>query len=96
MALALGACAAPTDTEPLREAGGPTASAAPTLRDCFEIPKAPDANLADCDLTGASLSGADLTGANLREASLSRANLTGAIWVDGRTCVPSGSHNECL
>ncbi|MDZ7576745.1 MAG: pentapeptide repeat-containing protein, partial [Candidatus Nanopelagicales bacterium] len=64
VALALGACAAPTDTEPLREASGPTASSAPGLRDCSKTPKAPDANLADCDLSGASLSGADLSGAN--------------------------------
>ncbi|MDZ7579006.1 MAG: pentapeptide repeat-containing protein [Candidatus Nanopelagicales bacterium] len=91
--LVLGACAAQTDTEQLREASGPPAAAAPTLRDCSKIPKVSGADLSNCDLSkadlsnanlynenlmGAHMSGANLSGANLSKANLSKANLTDA------------------
>ncbi|MDP4013213.1 MAG: pentapeptide repeat-containing protein [Candidatus Nanopelagicales bacterium] len=76
--LLLGACAAPSDTESIREAGAPAPAASQGLRDCSDVPKEPKANLSHCDLIGSDLSGAKLWAANLTGANLFRADLTGA------------------
>ncbi|MDP4013214.1 MAG: pentapeptide repeat-containing protein [Candidatus Nanopelagicales bacterium] len=80
--LLVGACAARTGTEPIREADPPSPAASQNLRDCSDIAKEPAADLSNCDLRHALLRWADLRGADLGWANLSRANLMDANLMD--------------
>lgn len=54
-----------------------------------------NADLTYADFTSANLSHADFMGAKLGGAEFDQANLDGAIWIDGKRCLP-GSIGKCV